>query len=209
MKKQRIAVIGAGLAGLTCAWRLKQNNFDPVVFEAKDQPGGRARSIHEEGAVHDLGAWTFTSHGSVIPPVKELGLTKEMVGIPAALGRPVNGKLKVADLRKPLSLIGTVFNLEDMFSAAKMKWIERLPSKRCVERCVRMGICPCTCGPPIAQGQVAENCIAGFSTKKSARIILWFYHGKSKKYRTGSGKTRIGVDVRQDGSGGSTYRKIG
>jgi protoporphyrinogen/coproporphyrinogen III oxidase len=125
MKKPRIAVIGAGLAGLTCAWRLKQNNFDPVVFEATNQPGGRARSIHEDGAVHDLGAWTFTSHGSVIPLVKELGLTKEMVSIPATLGRPVNGKLKVADLRKPLSLTGTVFNLEEMYSAAKMKWIAR------------------------------------------------------------------------------------
>jgi protoporphyrinogen/coproporphyrinogen III oxidase len=125
MKKSHIAVIGAGLAGLTCAWRLKQKGFDPVVFEATVQPGGRARSIHEEGAVHDLGAWTFTSHGSVIPLVKELGLIQEMVSIPATLGRPVDGKLKVADLRKPLSLIGTVFNLEEMYSAAKMKWISR------------------------------------------------------------------------------------
>jgi protoporphyrinogen/coproporphyrinogen III oxidase len=125
MKKPRIAVIGAGLAGLTCAWRLKQKGFDPVVWEATNQPGGRARSIHEEGAVHDLGAWTFTSHGSVIYLVKELGLTKEMVSIPATLGRPVDGILKVADLRKPLSLAGTVFNLEEMFSSAKMKWIAR------------------------------------------------------------------------------------
>jgi protoporphyrinogen/coproporphyrinogen III oxidase len=125
MKKPHIAVIGAGLAGLTCAWRLKQKGFDPVVWEAANQPGGRARSIHEEGVVHDLGAWTFTSHGSVIHLVRELGLTKEMVSIPATLGRPVNGKLKVADLRKPLSLSGTVFNLEEMFSAVKMKWIAR------------------------------------------------------------------------------------
>jgi protoporphyrinogen/coproporphyrinogen III oxidase len=125
MKKPRIAVIGAGLAGLTCAWRLKQKGFDPVVWEATNQHGGRARSIYEEGVVHDLGAWTFTSHGSVIHLVRELGLTKEMVSIPATLGRPVDGKLKVADLRKPLSLSGTVFNLEEMFSAVKMKWIAR------------------------------------------------------------------------------------
>jgi protoporphyrinogen/coproporphyrinogen III oxidase len=126
MKKPRIAVVGAGLAGLTCAWRLKQNGFDPMVLEALHQSGGRACSLLEAGAVHDRGAWTFTSRGPVIHLVHELGLTKELVSIPATLGRPVNGKLKVADLRKPLSLIGTVFNLEEMFSAAKMKWMARL-----------------------------------------------------------------------------------
>lgn len=125
MKRPRIAVIGAGPAGLTCAWRLKQNGFDPMVFEALHQPGGRARSLFDAGAVHDLGAWTFTSHGPVLRLVHELGLTKELVSIPATLGRPVNGKLMVADLQKPLSLIGTVFNLEEMFSAAKMKWMAR------------------------------------------------------------------------------------
>jgi protoporphyrinogen/coproporphyrinogen III oxidase len=125
MKKPRIAVIGAGLTGLTGAWRLKQKGFAPIVFEATNQPGGRARSIHEEGTVHDLGAWTFTSHGSVIQLVKELGQTKELISIPATLGRPVNGKLKIADLKKPLSLAGTVFNLEEMISSAKMKWIAR------------------------------------------------------------------------------------
>ncbi len=97
-----------------------------MVLEALDQPGGRARSLFDAGAVHDLGAWTFTSHGPVLRLVHELGLTKELVSIPATLGRPVNGKLMVADLRKPLSLTGTVFNLEEMFSAAKMKWMARL-----------------------------------------------------------------------------------
>jgi protoporphyrinogen/coproporphyrinogen III oxidase len=125
MKQPRIAVIGAGPAGLTCAWRLKQNGFDPMVLEALHQPGGRARSLFDAGAVHDLGAWTFTSHGPVLRLVHELGFSKELVSIPATLGRPVNGKLKVADLGKPLSLTGNVFNLEEMFSAAKMKWIAR------------------------------------------------------------------------------------
>ncbi len=125
MKRPVIAVIGAGLAGLTCAWRLKQHGFDPVVLEALDYPGGRARSKYEAGVVHDLGAWTFTSLGPVFRLVHELGLTNELVSIPATLGRPVNGKLKVGDLKKPLSLIGTVFNLEEMTSAAKMKWMAR------------------------------------------------------------------------------------
>jgi monoamine oxidase len=37
----RIAVVGAGLAGLTCAYRLKQAGLEADIFEASDHVGGR------------------------------------------------------------------------------------------------------------------------------------------------------------------------
>ena len=37
----RIAVVGAGLAGLTAAYRLKQAGYPSTVFEAADRVGGR------------------------------------------------------------------------------------------------------------------------------------------------------------------------
>ena len=40
----RIAVIGAGLAGLSCARELHLRGHDPVVFEASDRLGGRCSS---------------------------------------------------------------------------------------------------------------------------------------------------------------------
>lgn len=40
----RIAVIGAGIAGLTCARELRLRGFDAVVFEASDRLGGRCSS---------------------------------------------------------------------------------------------------------------------------------------------------------------------
>lgn len=40
----RIAVIGAGMAGLTCARELYLRGHDPVVFEADDRLGGRCSS---------------------------------------------------------------------------------------------------------------------------------------------------------------------
>lgn len=45
----KIAVIGAGISGLTLAWKLKQAGNDVTVFEASSQPGGAIRS-HREGA---------------------------------------------------------------------------------------------------------------------------------------------------------------
>ena len=40
----RVAVIGAGVGGLTCARELCLRGFDPVVFEASDRLGGRCSS---------------------------------------------------------------------------------------------------------------------------------------------------------------------
>jgi monoamine oxidase len=41
----RIVVIGAGLAGLTAAYRLQQAGYQPVVYEATSRAGGRCWSI--------------------------------------------------------------------------------------------------------------------------------------------------------------------
>lgn len=41
----RVAVIGAGLAGLTAAYRLKQHGYDVALYEARGRVGGRVLSI--------------------------------------------------------------------------------------------------------------------------------------------------------------------
>src|SRR3954451_24057949 len=43
----RIAVVGAGLAGLTCASRLKQAGLIAQVYEASTRIGGRCGTIHD------------------------------------------------------------------------------------------------------------------------------------------------------------------
>lgn len=64
----RIAVIGAGWAGLAAALRLQDAGHHPVVIEAARVPGGRARSIQSNALASDidngqhilLGAYTET-----------------------------------------------------------------------------------------------------------------------------------------------------
>ncbi len=41
----RIAVVGAGLAGLTAAWRLHQKGHDVQVYEARPRVGGRVHTV--------------------------------------------------------------------------------------------------------------------------------------------------------------------
>jgi NADPH-dependent glutamate synthase beta subunit-like oxidoreductase len=45
--RKRIAIIGAGMAGLVCAWLLKKAGHSVDVFEAKKTVGGRVRTLRE------------------------------------------------------------------------------------------------------------------------------------------------------------------
>ena len=41
IKRKKAIVIGAGMAGVTAAKKLLENNFDVTVIEARERPGGR------------------------------------------------------------------------------------------------------------------------------------------------------------------------
>ena len=51
----RIVVVGAGLAGLTCAKVLTERGHEAVVFEASDGVGGRVRTDERDGFLMDRG----------------------------------------------------------------------------------------------------------------------------------------------------------
>jgi oxygen-dependent protoporphyrinogen oxidase len=56
-----VVVVGAGIAGLTCAWRLQQAGHDVEVLEREGKPGGRMRSERRGGYVVDRGAQFIAS----------------------------------------------------------------------------------------------------------------------------------------------------
>ena len=73
----RIAVIGAGLAGLTCAYRLKQAGLNAQIYEASSRVGGRCWSIHDfDPLVGEHGGELIDQgHTAMRQLVSELGLT--------------------------------------------------------------------------------------------------------------------------------------
>ncbi len=54
--KRRVIVVGAGVAGLNAAQRLRQHGFDVTVLEARDRIGGRIHTADLGGRPVDLGA---------------------------------------------------------------------------------------------------------------------------------------------------------
>src|SRR3989442_14707911 len=60
--KKRVIVIGAGIAGLSCAYELRRRGHDVTVLEASGRPGGHVRTSHDpfaDGLYADLGAEHF------------------------------------------------------------------------------------------------------------------------------------------------------
>ena len=52
----RVAILGGGVAGLTAAHELAERGFEVVVLEARDIPGGKARSLPVPGFENDTGS---------------------------------------------------------------------------------------------------------------------------------------------------------
>ncbi|MFF0388096.1 flavin monoamine oxidase family protein [Kitasatospora sp. NPDC004615] len=72
----RVVVIGAGIAGLVCAYELQRRGFDVTVYERGNRPGGRIRTHRFWDGTHaDLGAMRIpANHHCVLHYVERFRL---------------------------------------------------------------------------------------------------------------------------------------
>lgn len=61
MGKPRVAVIGSGFGGLAAAIRLQAAGCETIIFEKRDQPGGRAYVYRDNGFTFDAGPTVITA----------------------------------------------------------------------------------------------------------------------------------------------------
>jgi len=114
---KRVAIIGGGLAGLTCAWALKQRGIEAVVFEASSAPGGRSIA----GTDFLLSPELFRNTFKVI---SDLGLSGEILSIEPHAGQVYKGRVyphRVASATGLLKFKG--LNLADKALLARMAYL--------------------------------------------------------------------------------------
>lgn len=105
-----VVIVGAGLAGLSCAKHLQRAGKNVSIFEASDGVGGRVRTDAVDGYLLDRG---FQVLLTAYPEIKsEINL--EMLDMkyfsPGALVRVANKNYIVGDpLREPSTLFSTTF----------------------------------------------------------------------------------------------------
>src|SRR5262245_36143923 len=90
----RIAVVGAGVSGLTAAWRLRQAGVAVQVFESAAQPGGRTMTVRKNGFAFDVGAITLLpTYVQTTALIDELGLASHLHRVRPVIGIPRGGRI--------------------------------------------------------------------------------------------------------------------
>ncbi len=74
-----IAIIGAGITGLTTAFKLEQAGFEVVVYEASAHAGGQIRTHQEDGYLVESGPHTLLARDALPDLVDELGLGDRLI----------------------------------------------------------------------------------------------------------------------------------
>lgn len=74
----KVAVLGAGISGLTTAWALKRHGADVTVLEAAARPGGAIGSVRRDGYVAEHGPHTLLNSQAVVDEIiDDLGLASK------------------------------------------------------------------------------------------------------------------------------------
>lgn len=102
--RKRVAVIGAGVAGLTAAIELAKKGADVTVYEQNETPGGRIHAERATGFNLDAGAEAFATRDNTVHNyLKELGIDNLIVQ-----AKPLGSWVIADDGPLPLPPAGTL-----------------------------------------------------------------------------------------------------
>ncbi len=107
-EQRDVVVIGGGISGLACAWRLVQAGLDAALIERSDRPGGVISTHRREGFLTEAGPNTVQGAEEIFELVREVGLEDELLEADAGLPRYIflRGELHAVPFG-PLALIST------------------------------------------------------------------------------------------------------
>jgi len=106
-----VVVIGAGISGLACAYRLQLSGIPVRVLESGERPGGVIATIKKDGFYFDLGPQSFLSTGPLLELIDALGLKDQLLRANPRAPRYIlmGGRLVAAPLSPPALLTTPLF----------------------------------------------------------------------------------------------------
>jgi len=115
----QVILIGGGISGLICAFRLRQAGVSVVLLEQSARVGGVIESVRQDDFQFELGPQSFLSNPTVLDLVTALNLEGELLRADSKAPRFIywNGRLHPAPmappqlLSSPLLSAGTKFRL--------------------------------------------------------------------------------------------------
>ena len=84
--KERIVIVGAGMAGLTAAAYLLRENYSVLLLEKNSRCGGLVKTYEADGFFFDTGPRAFVNSGIVKPILKDLGIDQEFLENKISIG---------------------------------------------------------------------------------------------------------------------------
>ena len=108
----QVAVIGAGISGLACAYRLQELGVDVAVFEANSTAGGMIDSVEPNGVLFEAGPQSFQGTPALLQLIRELGLEAQLQKADPGAPRYVllHGHLRKIPMSPQALLASTLLN---------------------------------------------------------------------------------------------------
>jgi phytoene dehydrogenase-like protein len=78
-EKEKVVIVGAGMAGLTAAAYLMRENYDVLILDKNDKCGGLLQTFQSGGFHFDSGPRAFVNSGIMKPILKDLGIGWEFL----------------------------------------------------------------------------------------------------------------------------------
>jgi len=105
-EQPQVVVIGAGISGLSCAYRLRQLKIPALLLESLGHPGGLLGSIERDGFLFESGPQSFQGTETLSNLIEELGISGELLKADPHAPRYIlqKGRLKEIPM-SPQSLI--------------------------------------------------------------------------------------------------------
>jgi oxygen-dependent protoporphyrinogen oxidase len=115
---RKVVVIGAGISGLACAFRLRQLGIPVLILEASAKAGGVISTVRRHGFVFEAGPQCPRFPKSVWILIRELGLQEEFIAGDSRAKRYIlrNGKLHLAPFSAGGLLTTSLVGLKSKYS---------------------------------------------------------------------------------------------